>query len=492
MLKHSLLFCFLRPEITCMHYSSLETIRHDLAQGKITVVSLVQGYLDRIAEVNPTLNLFIEVFEAEALARAKAIDARLSEGKAGVLAGMVVGIKDVICMEGHLISASSRILQGFESQITATVVERLLAEDAIIIGRQNCDEFAMGSSNENSFYGPARLPADPERVTGGSSGGSAASVAAGCCLASLGSDTGGSVRQPAGFCGVYGVKPTYGRISRWGLIAYASSFDQIGPLTRSVADAALLLQVMAGPDGKDHTSSQQPVGTYFPVQEVSGEKFRIAYLEEAMTPHGLDPEVYAAANAWLEARRNEGHEVKPISFPLLPYLVPCYYLLTTAEASSNLQRFDGIRYGYRANQPKDLRDLYVRSRTEGFGEEVKKRILLGAFVLSAGFYEAYYQQAQKVRRIIRDQTTAVLEEFDFIFSPTSPSPAFKVGEKSKDPISMYLADIFTVHANLAGIPACSFPMAFTTGGLPIGGQLSGKPFEEGILLGAVQSFSNSQ
>ncbi len=460
-------------------YTDLHSLRRDLFDGAFTLPQLVDAYLHRIREVNPELNLFIEVFEKEALERAVVIEEKIRNGTAGRLAGLVIGIKDVICYAGHEVTASSHILKGFRSQITSTALERLLSEDAIVIGRQGCDEFAMGSSNESSVYGPARLPHDPTRTPGGSSGASAAAVAAGCCHASLGSDTGGSVRQPAGFCGVWGAKPTFGRISRWGLIAYASSFDQIGPLTKSGADARLLLEIMTGPDGRDHTALEENWDTAKTWDQAR--PLRIAFFREVFDG-GLDPEVEAASRQWLAARKAEGHVVEEVSFPLLPYLVPCYYMLTTAEASSNLLRFDGIRYGDRAAGAKNLQDLYVRSRSEGFGKEVQKRILLGAFVLSAGFYDAYYQKAQKVRRLIRDETEQLFSRYDLIFSPTSPTPSFKLGEKATDPISMYLADIFTVHANLAGIPAITFPMALSASGLPIGGQLMATAMGDEILV----------
>jgi len=463
-------------------YQRLADIQRDLATGLLQLSDLVELYLSRI-EAGQHLNLFTEVYAAEARTAAESIQQKIESGTAGRLAGLVIGIKDVICQEGKSLTASSRMLEGFTSQITATAVERLLAEDVIVIGRQGCDEFAMGSSNENSCYGPALNPVDPDRVPGGSSGASAAAVKAGMCHASLGSDTGGSVRQPAAFCGTIGLKPTYGRISRWGLIAYASSFDQIGPITQSVEDAALLLEIMAGADGRDQTASPNPVPSYS--QEISSSsRTPVTYgiLKEVARSPGLDPAIQQAFNTQLEQLKAAGHKVVELSFPMLEFLVPCYYILTTAEASSNLSRYDGVRYGHRTESATKLEELYTQSRSEGFGEEVKRRIMLGNFVLSAGYYDAYYTQAMKVRRLIREQTVALLEQCDVLLTPTTPSPAFPIGEKSDDPIAMFLSDVFTVHANLAGLPAISLPLAHTQEGLPIGIQLLGKAFGETALL----------
>lgn len=443
---------------------------------------LVDFYLANI-EKGQALNLFVEVFAEEAKAKAAEIDQKIAEGTAGKLAGLVIGIKDVICYQGHGLTAGSRMLSGFESLFTATALERLLAEDAIVIGRQNCDEFAMGSSNETSVYGPSSHPTFPEHVPGGSSGASAAAVKAGMCHASLGSDTGGSVRQPASFCDVVGFKPTYGRISRWGLIAYASSFDQIGPITRSVEDAALLLEIMAGPDGKDQTAAQAPVQAY--ANQLQAERpLRFLYLKEAWDSPGLDPEIAQKGQEIFQQLQAAGHEVKGVDFPLLEQMVPCYYILTTAEASSNLSRYDGIHYGHRAETPQALAEIYTHSRSEGFGAEVQKRIMLGTFVLSTGYFDAYYAQAQKVRRMIQEQTQALFEAGDIILTPTAPTPAFRQGEKTTDPIAMYLGDIFTVHANLAGMPAISLPLGTHSSGLPFGLQLMGNLFEESLLFQA--------
>ncbi|WNJ19946.1 Asp-tRNA(Asn)/Glu-tRNA(Gln) amidotransferase subunit GatA [Pontibacter sp. G13] len=469
-------------------YKTLADIQRDLSTGSVSCIDLVDLYLGRI-EAQPHLNLFIEVFADEARQRAQLIDQKLAEGTAGKLAGLVIGIKDVLCYQGHGLTASSRMLEGFDSMFTGTAVQRLLDEDAIIIGRQNCDEFAMGSSNENSHYGPARNPVDPDRVPGGSSGASAAAVAAGMCHASLGSDTGGSVRQPAAFCGTVGLKPTYGRISRWGLIAYASSFDQIGPLTQSVEDAALLLSVMAGPDGHDQTAASESVEAYETKLSISPKK--IGYLKEAWEHPSLSPEIRAQLDTSIAKLEAEGHEVVPVEFELLEYVVPCYYLLTTAEASSNLARYDGVRYGHRSESAQDLSETYLASRNEGFGQEVKRRILLGTFVLSAGYYDAYYTQAMKTRRLLRDGIYKLFQSCDALLLPTTPSTAFRIGEKSEDPIEMYLSDIYTVLANLTGVPAISVPFGTDSQGLPIGVQFMGRPFEESTILGLGQQLAQS-
>jgi len=461
-------------------YNSLSEIREDLGKGVISCKKLTENYINAIRQ-KKHLNAFLEVFEEEALKRAEDIDAKLAAGKAGKLAGMVVGLKDVLCYKGHHLQASSKILDGFTSQFTGTAVQRLLDEDAIIIGRQNCDEFAMGSSNENSAFGPALNEIDNERVPGGSSGGSAVAVQANLCLASLGSDTGGSVRQPAAFCGVVGLKPTYSRISRYGLIAYSSSFDCIGIITKTVEDAALLLEVIAGADNYDSTASHKEVPAYS--QKLSfTKKVRIGYLQESVDSSGLNEEIRANTIKTLDVLKNEGHEVKPIKFPWLEYILPAYYILTTAEASSNLSRYDGVKYGYRSKNIKDLESMYKKTRSEGFGEEVKKRILLGTFVLSASYYDAYYTKAQKVRRVIKEETEKIFSEFDFLVIPTTPTTAFKMGEKTEDPIAMYLADLFTVQANLSGIPAISIPNGKDSKGLPIGIQVMSKAFSEEDLL----------
>ena len=462
-------------------YSSLEEIKRDLQTNQITVEGLVKSYLARIKEFKD-LNAFNEVFEQEALLRAKDVDSRIKSGIAGRLAGMVIAIKDNICYKDHQVTASSKILDGFTSVYSATIVERLLAEDVIIIGRCNCDEFAMGGSNENSYFGPVRNYADTDRVPGGSSGGSAVAVQAGLCHAAIGTDTGGSVRQPASFCGLVGLKPTYGTISRHGIIAYASSFDQVGPLTHSVEDAALLLEIMAGADEYDSTLARKPVPAYHEDLKPTASKKKIAYIQEALSSPGVDDEVKSILINYIDKLRAEGHTVKPVAFEHLDYLVPTYYILATAEASSNLARYDGVHYGYRSPAATDLQSTYTRSRSEGFGKEVKRRIMLGTFVLSAGYYDAYYAKAQKVRRLIKEKTDALLSEYDFILIPTAPEPPFIIGKKEKDPTVMYLYDIFTVQASLAGVPAISLPAGKTNKGLPVGLQLLTKRFAEQELL----------
>lgn len=451
-----------------------------MAMGDVTVEKLVKGYLSKIAS-NAHLNAFNEVFEKEALICAKQVDLRIKQGTAGKLAGMVIAIKDNISYKGHKVSASSKILDGFTAVYSSTVVERLLAEDAVIIGRCNCDEFAMGASNESSYYGPVKNAADEKRVAGGSSGGSAVAVQAGLCHAALGTDTGGSVRQPASFCGLIGLKPTYGRISRHGIIAYASSFDQVGPITKSVEDAALLLEVLAGPDEFDSTLSSESVPAFSGNITAPGTK-KIAYLQEAISSPGVDSEVKSNLVKYIEKLRADGHTVKPIAFEYLEYLVPSYYILAMAEASSNLSRYDGVHYGYRSPNATDLVSTYKRSRSEGFGKEVKRRIMLGTFVLSAGYYDAYFAKAQKVRRLIREKTDAILKEYDFLLIPTAPEPAFPIGRGEKDPVTTYLADIFTVQASLTGAPAISLPTGNNNKGLPLGLQLITKHFGEQELI----------
>jgi len=462
-------------------FSSLAKVQSALQSNQIKLIELVDFYLKRIEE-HQNLNAFIEIFGNEALKLADVIQQKIDAGTAGRLAGLVIGIKDNICYLDHRVSAGSKILDNYTSPYSSTVVERLIAEDAIIIGRLNCDEFAMGASNESSYYGPVKNHADTERVSGGSSGGSAVAVQAGLCLATLGTDTGGSVRQPAAFCGVVGLKPTYGRISRHGIIAYASSFDQVGTVTNNIEDAALLLEILAGKDDYDSTVSSLPVQNYANELKNNGEKKRIAYLAESLNSSGLDPEIKEAFLKSIKKLEEEGHLVEPVSFKYLDYVVPTYYILTMAEASSNLARYDGIHYGHRSSLATNLETTYKKSRSEGFGAEVKRRIMLGTFVLSAGYYDAYYAKAQKVRRLIRTKTEEILNEYDFIILPTTPTPAFKIGVKNDDPVVDYLADIFTVQASLAGIPAISLPMGNNNEGLPLGIQLLGKRFGESGLL----------
>ncbi len=464
-------------------YTSLEQVQSAISSGKLSLVELVNHYLENIKKRNDELNVFLEVFEDEALETAAAYDKSIAEGrKPGRLFGMIFGIKDVICLKGHKVSASSKMLENFESIFTATAVERLIAEGAIVLGRLNCDEFAMGSTSEHSFFGPTRNAADPTKVPGGSSGGSAVAVQADMCLAALGSDTGGSVRQPASFCGVFGFKPTYGTISRHGLIAYASSFDQIGVLSNSVEDAALMVEVMAGKDDFDSTLSQRPVPAFS--QEIHPEKkFKIAYIKEAMETPGLDPEIRTSIEELIEKLKGDGHEVVEVNFPYLDYVVPAYYVMTCAEASSNLSRYDGIHFGYRNDAAKNLKETYQLTRTHGFGKEVRRRIMLGNFVLSSGFSDAYFSKAQKVRRLVSDATQEILKDHDFILSPTTPTTAFGIGElTNQDPTTMYLADIYTVQPNLAGIPSVSVPLFQHSNSMPFGLQLMANKFEESKLF----------
>ena len=461
-------------------FLNIEKLKADLKSGLITCKELTEQAIKQISE-NHRLNAFLEVFESSALAQALIVDEKIKSGTEGKLAGVIVGLKDNICYKGHKVSASSKILEGFESLYSATVVERLIAEDAIIIGRLNCDEFAMGSSNENSAYGNVLNPLNNSCVPGGSSGGAAAAVAAGLCHVSLGSDTGGSIRQPASFTGTVGLKPTYGRVSRYGLIAYASSFDQIGPITKTVQDAALVLEVISGKDKHDNTCSSEKVESYSSqINEIK--KYKIAYIKECVEAEGIDSEVKQIILNQIETLKSLGHSVEAISFPYLDYLVPTYYVLTTAEASSNLSRFSGIHYGHRTQITSDLENTYKKSRSEGFGKEVKRRIMLGTFVLSSGYYDAYYSKGQKVRRIIHEKTKDIFKTFDFILTPSTPGTAFEFGKNSADPIKMYLEDIFTVQANIAGIPAISVPCGNHSNGLPVGLQLMCNYFEESKLL----------
>ena len=417
-------------------YTSLSQIKPLISQGQISCSDLARYYLNQNKK-NEHLNAMLEVFEEEVLAQAALVDEKIKAGTAGKLAGMFIAVKDNICYKGHCVSASSKILENFESTYTATALERLINEDVIIIGRSNCDEFAMGASNENSAFGAVKNAANEEKVPGGSSGGSAVAVQADLCLAALGSDTGGSIRQPASFTGTIGLKPTYGRISRSGLLSYASSFDQIGPITSSVEDALLLLEIMAGKDDLDATSSSKEV------QKTilnTSKKYKIAYSKEALESEGIESSVKTAYLDLIENLKNDGHQVEEVSFPFLEYMVPCYYVMTTAEASSNLSRYSGMLYGKRSKHSEDTESAFKKSRSEGFGEEVKRRIMTGTFVLSADFYDAYYSKAQRVRRIIQQESNKILEEYDFFLCPTAPTTAFDIGgDKSKDPIQMYLA-----------------------------------------------------
>lgn len=454
-------------------YKTFAEVKTALASGS-TVLEIVEGYLNAIHQ-NSDLNAFLEVFENSAKEKAIEVDAKRKAGNAGRLAGMVIGLKDNLCYAGHKVTASSKILEGFESLFTGTAVQRLLDEDAVIIGRLNCDEFAMGSSNENSAFGPVKNFLNKNLVPGGSSGGSAVAVSAGMCTASLGSDTGGSIRQPASFTGTYGLKPTYGRISRYGLIAYASSFDQIGPFTNSLEDSALLLEIMAGEDEFDSTVSSRPVDAYSSIEAIQPKK--IAVIQESLHTEGIDPEVVAKMENTIAKLKAEGHEVEFVSFPYLEYMVPTYYVLTTAEASSNLSRFDGVHFGHRSSSAVGVEQTYKKSRSEGFGPEVQRRIMAGTFVLSHGYYDAFYTKGQKVRRVLKNRTEEILSQYDLILLPTTPSTAFELNAV-KDPIQMYLQDIFTVHANLTGHPAISLPLGKHSNGMPFGIQVMGKNFGE--------------
>lgn len=464
---------------------SYSEVKKALSAGR-SVVDIVNGYLSEINKQRE-LNAFLEVFEKDALEQAQIIDDKIKADSAGKLAGMVIGLKDNICYAGHHVSASSKILAGFESIYSATVVERLLAEDAIIIGRLNCDEFAMGSSNETSAYGPVKNNLRLSCVPGGSSGGSAVAVSAGLCTVALGSDTGGSIRQPASFTGTVGYKPTYGTVSRYGLLAYASSFDQIGPFTNNVEDLALVLGVMSGKDPKDATSSSKKLT--FQLGNKPSEKHKIAFLKEALENENVDPEVRAQLEKTIDELRAAGHVVEGVSFPYLDYLVPAYYVLTTAEASSNLSRYDGVHYGHRSEVAKGVEETYVLSRTEGFGTEVKRRIMAGTFVLSHGYYDAYYTKGMKVRRVLKDKTKEIFANYAFLLLPTTPATAFESGAVN-DPIQMYLQDIFTVHANLTGNPAISLPIGQHSNGLPFGIQVMADDFNDEALINFAQILMN--
>jgi aspartyl-tRNA(Asn)/glutamyl-tRNA(Gln) amidotransferase subunit A len=450
---------------------TLSELREGIASGRVKAADLAASYYERIERVNPKLNVFLSLTKERALEQAERVDAAAAKGDPlGPLAGIPVAIKDVLVMRGAPATAGSKILKGYHPPYDATAVARLESAGAVLLGKLNCDEFAMGSSNENSAYGPVRNPVDPERVPGGSSGGSAAAVAANLAVASLGTDTGGSIRQPASFCGVVGVLPTYGRVSRYGLIAFASSLDRIGPFAGNVRDAATLLSVIAGHDEADATSSPAPVADYAAESDKGAEGLRIGVPAEYFG-EGLDPEVRERIESGIEALKTAGCTVKPVSLPHTRYAIPTYYLVATAEASANLARFDGVRYGHRSASSATLSDMYSHSRDEGFGSEVKRRIMLGTYALSAGYYDAYYVKALKVRRLLAEEFLRAFSEVDAIVTPTAPTPAFKLGEKSGDPLAMYLADIYTVTASLAGICGVNVPCGATSAGLPVGMQV---------------------
>jgi aspartyl-tRNA(Asn)/glutamyl-tRNA(Gln) amidotransferase subunit A len=457
-----------------MNKRSLADIQSDLNSGVLTVSNLVSYYVQKIEE-SKELNIFVEVFAEEAKQQAKALDEKLKAGETlGKLFGAIISIKDVICYKDHKVTAASKVLDNFESKFTATALQRLLDEDAIVIGRTNCDEFAMGSSNENSVYGATRNGVDPERVAGGSSGAAAVSVQQDTCLMALGTDTGGSVRQPAAFNGVIGMKPSYGRISRYGLIAYGSSFDQIGVLGHHLDDVYACIEMMSGPDEMDATSNTIP----FDTTENIPSNISFAVIDEVMNHEKLSESIKLSSAELLKTLRSKGHTVNNLQFSLLEYLVPAYYVLTTAEASSNLGRYDGIRYGHRSEKSNSIDTIYQESRNEGFGHEVKRRIMLGTFVLSSGYYDAYYTKAQKVRRLVTESINNMLETNDCLIMPTTNDVAWKIGALNDDPVAVYLSDVYTVLANLVGIPAVSIPLGKDKSGNPFGIQLMSKAFSE--------------
>lgn len=504
-----------------MSFTNFRRIQQALKSGETTLSDIVQSYIKNIEAHNEEVNAVADIDKDDALNRAKKIQQRINNGTAGKLGGMVIGVKDLICEKDKKVTCASNMLSDFKSVYDATVIERLRNEDAILLGRLNMDEFAMGSSTENTIFGPTKNPLDTTKVPGGSSGGSAAAVAAEFCTASLGSDTGGSIRQPASYCGVVGVKPTYGRVSRHGLVAFASSFDCIGPLSNSVEDAARILEVIAGPDPNDNTSSSRTVPNYQKFVKDTDPNIKIGVPEEYFG-EGLDDEIRAGIQDKLNMLEESGAELVPIHLPHMKYGIATYYILATAEASSNLARYDGIRYGHRADIKeveqelkeervaleeqikkadtvvkqelnKELKDmdssldrLYKRSRTEGFGPEVKRRIMLGTYVLSAGYYDAYYAKAQKVRQLIKQDFTEAFEDVDVIVSPTAPTTAFELGENQDNPVQMYLNDIYTISANLAGICGISIPAGEHSNGLPYGMQFMADTFEEGKLFNAAR------
>ena len=463
-----------------MHEFTLAEIAQGLAAKRFSSIELTQALLTRIRALDPQLNAFITITEDLALEQARAADARRAAGEAGPLLGAPIAHKDLFCTRGIRTSCASRMLDNFQAPYDATVVEKLTAAGAVTLGKTNMDEFAMGSANENSHYGPVHNPWQLDHVPGGSSGGSAAAVAARLVPATTGTDTGGSIRQPAAFTNLTGLKPTYGRISRWGMIAYASSLDQAGPLARSAEDCALLLQAMAGFDPKDSTSIDQPVPDYSTTLNDSLQGLRIGVPKEYFDA-GLDPRIGELVQASIQELERLGAVIKPISLPNMRHAIPAYYVIAPAEASSNLSRFDGVRFGYRCENPVDLTDLYKRSRGEGFGPEVQRRIMVGTYALSAGYYDAYYLKAQRIRRLIKNDFMAAFQDVDVILGPTTPNPAWKLGAKGSDPVAAYLEDVYTITANLAGLPGLSMPVGFADG-LPVGAQLLAPYFQEGRLL----------
>ena len=469
-----------------MHDKTLTELKAGLQAGDFSSRELTEHFLERIKRHDGELNSFITVTEEQALRQADAADQAIAAGDHRLLTGLPIAHKDIFCTEGVRTSCGSRMLDNFIAPYTATAVEKMAAEGAVMLGKTNMDEFAMGSSNETSFYGPVKNPWDTERVPGGSSGGAAAGLAARLAPGAPGTDTGGSIRQPAALNGVTGLKPTYGRVSRWGMIAFASSLDQAGPLGLSAADCALMLQAMAGHDEKDSTCLNEPVDDYLGALDQSVDGLKIGVPEEFF-PDNLDGAIADNAREAMRELEKQGAKLVKLSLPSIKLSVPAYYVIAPAEASSNLSRFDGVRFGYRCEDPKDLEDLYKRSRSEGFGAEVKRRILVGTYALSAGYYDAYYKRAQKVRRLIRDDFSRAFKDVDVIMGPTSPETAFKLGAKADDPVNMYMADVFTIAVNLAGLPALSMPSGFING-LPAGTQVIGNYFQEGRILNVAHRY----
>jgi aspartyl-tRNA(Asn)/glutamyl-tRNA(Gln) amidotransferase subunit A len=461
-----------------------------LAAGEFSSEELTRACLERIRRLQPQLNAFVTLTEDQALDQARAADRRIRAGGQGPLTGIPIAHKDLFCTAGVRTTCGSKMLDGFIAPYDATVVERCRAAGLVMVGKTNMDEFAMGSSNENSYYGAVRNPWDLNAVSGGSSGGAVAAVAARLVPGATGTDTGGSIRQPAAFCGITGLKPTYGRVSRWGMVAFASSLDQAGPLARSAADAARLLQAMAGFDRRDSTSAERSVPDYSAgLEDAAVEGLRIGLPKEYFG-EGLDPAVARVVDEAVEVYRRLGARITEVSLPTTHLAIPAYYVVAPAEASSNLARYDGVRFGYRCANPGDLLDLYQRSRGEGFGAEVKRRIMIGTYVLSAGYYDAYYRKAQQIRRLISDDFEAALQRVDVLMGPTSPTVAFAIGEKCDDPVAMYLSDIYTTGVNLAGLPGISIPVGFVTG-RPVGLQIIGNYFAEARLLGVAHRYQQA-
>lgn len=472
-----------------MHDKTIAELAAGLKKKEFSSIELTRAFLARIRQHNPQLNCFITVTEEQALEQARAADAAIAQGSAGALTGVPIAQKDIFCTKGVKTSCGSKMLDNFIAPYDATVVERFNQAGTVMLGKLNMDEFAMGSSNETSYFGPVKNPWDTDTVPGGSSGGSAASVAARLVPGATGTDTGGSIRQPASFCGITGLKPTYGLVSRWGMIAFASSLDQGGPMARTAEDCALMLQVMAGFDDKDSTSVDRPVPDYSASLDDGLEGLRIG-LPKEFFDEGLDSDIARLIDDAVAEYRRLGASVKEISLPNMKLSVPAYYVVAPAECSSNLARYDGVRFGYRCKEPKDLHDLYMRSRGEGFGAEVKRRILIGTYALSAGYYDAYYLKAQKVRRLISEDFKRAFDEVDVIMGPTSPSVAFRFGEKTADPIAMYLSDIYTIAVNLAGLPGMSIPVGFSKN-LPVGMQIIGNYFSEARLLNVAHRYQQA-